>query len=116
MTAHEGRPLSSGIMRPRHRPGGYDEPESRYAAGWISEGPEQSRLRKLRPYERSRCVEHGVSYRGVAWSVPAPPGIVMVAPLEIPRNAQPGNVRAALNSQGQRTKKRGQGQYKGRSP
>jgi hypothetical protein len=31
----------------------------------------------------------------------------MVAPLEIPRNAQPGNVRAALNSPGKRTKKRG---------
>jgi hypothetical protein len=26
-----------------------------------SEGPEESRLRKLRPYERSRCTEHGVS-------------------------------------------------------
>src|SRR5215207_6394924 len=24
-----------------------------------SEGPEESRLRKLRPYERSRCAEHG---------------------------------------------------------
>jgi hypothetical protein len=27
-----------------------------------------------------------------------------------------GNVQAALNSPGKRTKKRGQGQYKGRSP
>jgi hypothetical protein len=49
-------------------------------------------------------------------TVAAPPGIVMVAPLEIPRNAQPGNVRAALNSPGKRTKKRGHWHYKGRSP
>jgi hypothetical protein len=40
----------------------------------------------------------------------------MVTLPEVPRNAQPGNVQAALNSPGKRTKKRGQGQYKGRSP
>jgi hypothetical protein len=33
-------------------------------AAWLigvgqSEGPEESRLKKLRPYERSRCAEHG---------------------------------------------------------
>jgi hypothetical protein len=45
-----------------------------------SEGSEPSRLRKLRPYERSRCAEHGgscnalgvcVSHRGQSWSHPS---------------------------------------------
>jgi hypothetical protein len=36
----------------------------------------------------------------------------MVAPPEIPRNAQQGDVQAALNSPGNRAKKRGQGQYR----
>src|SRR5215203_2059197 len=40
----------------------------------------------------------------------------MLSPPATPRNAQPGNVQATLNSPGKRTKKRGQGQYKGRSP
>src|SRR5215207_4157913 len=41
---------------------------TKLGAGWPcgigagqSEGPEPSRLRKLRPYERSRCAEHGGS-------------------------------------------------------
>jgi hypothetical protein len=37
---------------------------------------------------------HGcLSYRGV---VPAPPGVVMLAPSEVPRNAEGRKVKAAL--------------------
>ena len=55
-----------------------------------SEGSKPSSW-KLRPYERSRCDEHG----GCLWHalrtvVPAPPGVVMVAPPEVPRNAEGG--------------------------
>jgi hypothetical protein len=35
---------------------------------------------ELRPHERSRCAEHGGRVR-------APPGVVMVSPPEVPRNA-----------------------------
>jgi hypothetical protein len=48
--------------------------------------------------------------------VPAPPGVVMVAPPEVPRNAQQGKVKAAPNAMGRKTSQRGQGKYKGRSP
>jgi hypothetical protein len=53
-----------------------------------SEGSEPSRVRKLRPYERSRCAEHGGSCT-CAWerSVPAPPEVDMVAPQMLVRNA-----------------------------
>ena len=44
-----------------------------------------------------------------------PTGVHMVASPEISRNAQPGKVKAAPNAMG-KAKKRGQGQYKGRSP
>src|SRR5918993_4602380 len=61
------------------------------AAGLIgvgqSEGPEESRLSKLRPYERSRCAEHGDCDSAFGTGVLAPPGIVMVSP-EVPRNAE----------------------------
>jgi hypothetical protein len=62
----------------------------RHGAGQ-SEGSEPLRWesRKLRPYERSRYDEHGVSCSAFG-SVPAPPGVVMLAPPEVPRNAQPG--------------------------
>ena len=65
--------------------------------------PEPSRLESSGPIERSRCDEHVEelhgcqSYRGV---VPAPPGVVMVAPPEVPRNAQQGKVQAALQGDG----------------
>ena len=61
-----------------------------------------------KPVRRARRKLH--LYRGV---VPAPPGIVMVAPPEVPRNASrvPGEGRAREGPT-----KRGQGQYKGRSP
>ena len=48
-------------------------------------------------------------------SVPAPPGVVMVSPPEVPCNAQQGKVKAAPNAMGRKTKQRGQEQYKGRS-
>jgi hypothetical protein len=51
-----------------------------------SEGPESSRLRKLRPYERSRCAEHGELDRCVA-KCARPTGGGMVAPPTAPRNA-----------------------------
>src|SRR5215213_11247819 len=65
--------------------------------------PEPSRLESSGPIERSLCDEHVEelhgcqSYRGV---VPAPPGVVMVAPPEVPRNAQQGKVQAALQGDG----------------
>jgi hypothetical protein len=40
----------------------------------------------------------------------------MVAPPEVPRNAQQGKVKAAPNAMGRKTSQRGQGKYKGRSP
>jgi hypothetical protein len=43
----------------------------------------------LRPYERSRCAEHEeVEANALGWVVPAPPGVVMVAPLRVPRKAE----------------------------
>ena len=58
-----------------------------FGVGQIEES-EPSRLRKLRPYERSRCTEHGVSGNS-AWerSVPAPPEVVMLSPQMLLRNA-----------------------------
>ena len=46
--------------------------------------------------------------------MPAPPGIVMVAPPEVLRNAQRAQCEGPR--QGGVSTKRGQGQYKGRSP
>jgi hypothetical protein len=43
---------------------------------------------KLRPYERSRCDEHGESCHSALGGVLAPPGIVMVAPSEVLCNAE----------------------------
>ena len=76
-----------------------------------------SRLESSGPIERSLCDEHVEelygcqSYRGV---VPAPPGVVMVAPSKDPRNAQQGKVKAAPDTMGRN--QRGQEQYRGRSP
>jgi hypothetical protein len=50
------------------------------------EGPKLCSL-ELRPYDRSRCAEHGGSCDVAFHGVPAPQGMVMVAPLEIPRHA-----------------------------
>jgi hypothetical protein len=57
-------------------------------------------------------IEAGVPSTG-GWVVPSPPGAVMVAPLEVSRNAEraQGEGRAREGST-----KRGQGHYKGRSP
>jgi hypothetical protein len=53
-----------------------------------SEGSEESRLKKLRPYERSRCAEHGGSYSKYLGSgVPAPPGMGMIAAQTLLHNA-----------------------------
>jgi hypothetical protein len=42
----------------------------------------------LRPYERSRCVEHEGSYsKCLGKGVPAPPGMGMIAPQTLLRNA-----------------------------
>ena len=50
--------------------------------------PVQLELWELRPYERSRCAEHGGSYPKCFGSgVPAPPGIDMVAPQALLHNA-----------------------------
>jgi hypothetical protein len=62
-----------------------------------SEGSEPSRLESSDPISEAgaTCTLSNVarlSYRGV---VPVPPGVVMVAPPEIPRNAQQGKVKAA---------------------
>src|SRR5215213_2750122 len=43
---------------------------------------------ELRTYERSRCAEHGESCHSALRGVRAPPGVVMVAPLDLPRNAE----------------------------
>src|SRR5215208_7995467 len=76
--------------------------------------PAQWEWWELRPYERSRCTEHGESCHRALRGVPAPPGVVMVAPSSTLRNA------AARKAKGRATKglevERGQGQYKGRSP
>jgi hypothetical protein len=45
-------------------------------------------LWELRPYERSRCVEHGVSGNSaLGRGVPAPPEVVMVAAHTLLSNA-----------------------------
>jgi hypothetical protein len=69
--------------------------------------------RKLRPYDRSRCAEHSVSVR-VVQSVPAAPGVVMVSPPEVPRNAEGAQSEDRARHDGEN--QRGQEQYKGRSP
>src|ERR671913_727721 len=43
---------------------------------------------ELRPYDRSRCAEHGEVRNCQLQSVPAPPGVVMFAPPMAPRNAE----------------------------
>ena len=68
---------------------GHRDGAKRRAGAWVSW--------ELLPYERNRCAEHGVTIGKSALerSVPAPPGVVMVAPPEISRNAQSGKVKAA---------------------
>ena len=46
--------------------------------------------------------------------VPAPPGLVMVAPLEVPRNAETAQSIGRANEK--ERKQRGRGQYKGWGP
>jgi hypothetical protein len=60
-----------------HRTGASEGPEPRNDGPW-----------ELRPYERSRCAEHGVSVNS-AWerSMPAPPEVDMVSPQMLLRNA-----------------------------
>src|SRR5918995_1436334 len=87
------------------------------AAGLIgvgqSEGPEEIRLSKLRPYERSRCAEHG-GVAGSNWhDVRVPPGVVMVAPQTRLRNQREREAKGRARG---RRKARGQGKYKGRGP
>jgi hypothetical protein len=55
-----------------------------------SEGSEPVgwKLWELRPYERSRCAEHMGAMCRYVRAVRAPPEIVMVAPPEVPRNAE----------------------------
>src|SRR5215211_8380456 len=68
----------------------------------------EPRAWELRPYERSRWAEHGKLCHRAIRGVPAPPGIVMVAPPTTQRNA------SRRQSEGRarkwRPKKRGQGQ------
>jgi hypothetical protein len=47
-------------------------------------------------------------------AVPAPPGVVMVAPPEVPRNASRAQSKGRVGED--ESVQRGQGQYKGRSP
>src|SRR5215212_6278024 len=54
-----------------------------------NKGPEP-RAWELRPYERSRWAEHGKLCHRAIRGVPAPPGIVMVAPPTTQRNASGG--------------------------
>jgi hypothetical protein len=42
---------------------------------------------ELRPYERSRSAKHGGIWNDAVQRVPAPPGVVMLAPPTVPRNA-----------------------------
>jgi hypothetical protein len=68
---------------------------------------------ELRPYERSRCAEPGGELCWCHGGVPAPPGVVMLAPSEAARNAE------GAQSEGRAERsmeKRGQGHCKGRSP
>ncbi len=54
---------------------------------------------ELRPYERSRFDEHEKVQRLIR-SVPAPPGALMVAPPEVPRNAEGRKAKAAPRRMG----------------
>src|SRR5829696_4819026 len=45
--------------------------------------------------------------------VPAPPGVVILAPPEVPRNAERAQSKAARMRMGKERKQRGQGHYKG---
>src|SRR5215204_1616854 len=58
------------VLCARHR-GQSEEPEPRTGGLW-----------ELRPYEEAGAPSTG------GWVVPAPPGIVMVSPPEVPRNAE----------------------------
>src|SRR5215216_2638207 len=61
-----------------------------------SQGPEPSRRESSDPMiEAGAPSTWGEVVGCPVRSVPAPPGVVMVAPPEIPRNAQPGKARAA---------------------
>src|SRR5829696_9930911 len=87
-------PISLGIMRP---PQGAER----------RAGAPHGGLWELRPYEEAGAPSTG------GWVVPAPPGVVMVAPLEVPRNAG-GAMRRPRP--GGYPKKRRQGQYRGWGP
>src|SRR5215213_5218920 len=58
-----------------------------HRGGAKREGPEPSRL-EAPTHDRSRCAEHGESCHSALGGVRAPPGILIVAPPEIPRNAE----------------------------
>src|SRR5215218_5663928 len=57
-----------------------------------SEGPESRNVANVGAptHDRSRCDEHGESCHSALGGVLAPPGVVMVAPPEVPRNAEGG--------------------------
>src|SRR5215218_2766841 len=61
-----------------------------------SEGPEVG----APTHERSRCAEHGESCHSALGGVPAAPGVIMIAPPEVPRNAE------RAQSEGPRQKRR----------
>jgi hypothetical protein len=60
------------------------------ASGWGTAKGRSQVARKLRPYERNRCAEHGVTTGKSAVeerSVPAPPVVVMLSPQTLLSNA-----------------------------
>src|SRR5688572_3830344 len=85
--------VSSGIYTPATGARAEEGLGHRSEAKRRAEAPVAYGRWELRPHDRSRCAEHGGSCQGSCNCafrsvVPAPPGVVMVAPTGIPRNAE----------------------------
>src|SRR5215211_7288052 len=98
-------PESSTPIRPKTFARNHTIPQKVTDVSIYNKGPEKSRLRKLRPLDRARWRRARGGCSCALYGVPGPPGVVMVAPPEAPRNAKAAPDRGV---------KRGQGQYKGR--
>src|SRR5215203_7001568 len=60
-------------------------------------------------HDRSRCAEHGESCHSALRGVLAPPGIVILAPPEVPRNAERAPKRRAAPKRLRKATRRGPG-------
>ena|SRR5215218_9366996 len=88
-------PESSTPIRPKTFARNHTIPQKVTDVSIYDKGPEKSRLRKLRPLDSARWRRARGRCSCALYGVPGPPGVVMVSPPEVPRNAK-----AALPKEG----------------